>query len=166
MPPFDDLLEANARFAAAFPHAALQGAPARHLTILTCMDTRIDDLATFGLAVGDAHILRNAGGRVTDDVIRSLILSSDVLGTRRFAVVHHTNCGVAAGSNDAIRDAIAATRNVDLSAVDFDAFDDVDQSVRDDLARLRASPLLHPDLEIAGFVYDLADGTLRPVDES
>ena len=160
---FDELLEANARFAENFPGTELTAVPSRHITILTCMDARIDNFAAFGLEVGDAHILRNAGGRVTDDVIRSLVLSNDILGTRYVAVIHHTECGLVGTTNEAIRDAIAVARRVDLSAIDFDPFEDVDQSVRDDLVRLEAAPLLRDDITYAGFAYDVANGVMRAV---
>ena len=169
MAPLNHIFRANARFAEHFSGTAIAASPARKITVLTCMDTRIDDLQAFGLEVGDAHILRNAGGRVTDDVIRSLILSTDELGSRHVAVIHHTRCGLATGSNEAIRARIEAARPVNLQAVDFDPFDDVEASVREDLARLRDCSLLRSDLEFAGFVYDVASGRLsrvEPVAES
>lgn len=159
----DELLEANARFVQDFPGTALTAAPSRRIVILTCMDARIDNFAAFGVDVGDAHVLRNAGGRVTDDVLRSLVLSNDVLGTRHIAVIHHTECGLFGTTNDAIRDRIEGTRDVNLAPVDFDPFTDMDESVREDIGRLEASPLLRSDLEFSGFVYDVADGRLRAV---
>ena len=161
---FDELLDANARFAENFPGTHLTASPSRHITILTCMDARIDNFTAFGLEVGDAHILRNAGGRVTDDVIRSLVLSNDILGTRYVAVIHHTECGLVGTTNEAIRETIEASRPGALSVIDFDPFEDVDQSVRDDLARLDASPLLRDDLTFAGFAYDVGNGVMRPVE--
>ena len=160
---FDQLLTANATYATNFRGTHLTAAPSRRILILTCMDARIDNFTAFGLEVGDAHILRNAGGRVTDDVIRSLLLSSDVLGTRFVAVIHHTQCGLFNTTTEAIRQAIRDDREVDPSAIEFDPFDDVDEAVRTDLARLRASPLLRKDLAYAGFVYDVANGRMRPV---
>lgn len=160
---FDELLEANARYAESFPGTDLTAAPSRHIVILTCMDARIDNFDAFGLSVGDAHILRNAGGRVTDDVIRSLLLSSDVLGTRFVAVIHHTQCGLFGTTNQAIRERILEEHGIDASAIDFRPFQDADESVRDDLARLEASPMLRKDISYAGFVYDVANGRMRPV---
>jgi carbonic anhydrase len=160
---FDELLEANERYAQSFPGTDLTAAPSRQIVILTCMDARIDNFDAFGLAVGDAHILRNAGGRITDDVIRSLLLSSDVLGTRYVAVIHHTQCGLFDTSNEEIRQRVHDERGVDVSAIDFRPFQDADESVRGDLARLAASPLLRKDITIAGFVYDVATGRMRPV---
>jgi carbonic anhydrase len=160
---FDELLEANASYAQTFPGTELTAMPSRHIVILTCMDARIDNFDAFGLAVGDAHILRNAGGRVTDDVIRSLLLSSDVLGTRYVAIIHHTQCGLWGTTNEAIQQRVRDDRDVDASAIDFRPFQDADESVRDDLARLAASPLLRKDITTAGFVYDVANGRMRPV---
>jgi carbonic anhydrase len=160
---FDELLEANANYARTFPGTDLTAMPSRHIVILTCMDARIDNFDAFGLAVGDAHILRNAGGRVTDDVIRSLLLSSDVLGTRYVTVIHHTQCGLWGTTNEVIRQRIQNEHGIDASMIDFRPFQDVDESVRDDLARLVASPLLRKDIGYAGFVYDVANGHMRPV---
>jgi len=160
---FDELLEANERYAERFPGADLTSMPSRQVVILTCMDARIDNFDAFGLAVGDAHILRNAGGRVTDDVIRSLLLSSDVLGTRYVAVIHHTQCGLLGTSNEEIRERLRDERGVDASGVDFRPFRDPDESVREDVARLESSPLLRDDITYAGFIYDVTDGRMRPV---
>ncbi len=160
---FDELLEANASYAQTFPGTDLTAMPSRHIVILTCMDARIDNFDAFGLAVGDAHILRNAGGRVTDDVIRSLLLSSDVLGTRYVAVIHHTQCGLWSTTNEEIQQRIQDEHGIDASTIDFRPFQDADESVRDDLARLAASPLLRKDIGYAGFVYDVANGRMRPV---
>jgi carbonic anhydrase len=162
----EELLEANARYAESFPGTHLTAAPSRHIVILTCMDARIDNFDAFGLEVGDAHILRNAGGRVTDDVIRSLLLSSDVLGTRYVAVIHHTQCGLLGTSNDQIHQAIRDDRSVEATHIDFQPIRDLDESVRADIARLEASPLLRKDMTYAGFVYDVADGRMRPVESA
>ena len=158
---FDELLEANAGYAQSFPGTDLTAAPSRRIVILTCMDARIDNFDAFGLAVGDAHILRNAGGRVTDDVIRSLLLSSDLLGTRYVAVIHHTQCGLYGTTNRAIQQRIQDEHGIDASTIDFRPFQDADESVRDDLARLAADPLLRKDITYAGFVYDVANGRMR-----
>jgi carbonic anhydrase len=162
----EELLEANARYAESFPGTHLTAAPSRHIVILTCMDARIDNFDAFGLEVGDAHILRNAGGRVTDDVIRSLLLSSDVLGTRYVAVIHHTQCGLLGTSNDQIHQAIRDDRSVEATHIDFQPIRDLDESVRADIARLEASRLLRKDMTYAGFVYDVADGRMRPVESA
>lgn len=159
----EELLEANQRYAESFPGTHLTAAPSRHIVILTCMDARIDNFKAFGLEVGDAHILRNAGGRVTDDVIRSLLLSSDVLGTRHVAVIHHTQCGLLGTSNDQIHQAIRDDRGVEATTIDFQPIRDLDESVRADIARLEASPLLRKDITYAGFVYDVANGRMRPL---
>jgi len=163
MTVYDELLAANEAYARDFPGTHLTAAPSRHIVILTCMDARIDNFDAFGLAVGDAHILRNAGGRVTDDVIRSLLLSSDVLGTRHVAVIHHTQCGLLGTSNDQIHQAIRDDRSVEATHIDFQPIRDLDESVRADISRLEASPLLRKDITYAGFIYDVANGKMRPV---
>jgi carbonic anhydrase len=160
---FDELLEANARYAQTFPGTDLTVMPARHIVILTCMDARIDNFDAFGLAVGDAHILRNAGGRVTDDVIRSLLISSDIVGTRHVAVIHHTQCGLRDTTNEQLQQHIQDEREIDAAAIDFRPFQDTDESVREDIALLESSPLLRKDIDYAGFVYDVANGRMRSV---
>jgi carbonic anhydrase len=131
--------------------------PRRHLVILTCMDARLDLFRALGLEVGDAHILRNAGGRATDDAIRSLVVSSHLLGTREVGIIHHTNCGLE-GSTD---EQVAARTGV--SGMAFLTFSDVDESVRDDVAAVRACGLLPPGFVAWGAVYDVDDGAVRVV---
>ena len=160
---FDDVLTGNARYAETCPHGGLGAAPARHLVALTCMDTRIDVPAMLGLAIGDAHILRNAGGRVTDDVIRSLVVSIEVLGTRAVAVIEHTECGMSKATDDDLRALVAERRGVDVSGMEFLTIADQEAAVRADVAVLRSSPLLPPDLAVAGFIYDIRSGRLREV---
>jgi carbonic anhydrase len=159
---FDQLLDRNARYAESFALSGLGSAPAHRLAIVTCMDTRLDVPALLGLAVGDAHVLRNAGGRVTDDVIRSLIVSVEVLGTRAVAVIEHTDCGMAKATDDDLRTLVRERRGADAGAVDFRTIADHGEAIRADVALLRSSPLLPPDLAVAGFLYDVATGRLIP----
>ncbi|HEX5614933.1 MAG TPA: carbonic anhydrase, partial [Acidimicrobiia bacterium] len=137
--------------------------PARHLVVLACMDARLDLFRLLGLEIGDAHILRNAGGRVTDDMIRSLVLSSTALGTREIVVIHHTGCGLHQRTDDELRVAVTERTGADASGMVFFPFDDVARSVRDDVAALRAHPLL-PDMTVWGGVYDVATGHLDVVE--
>lgn len=139
--------------------AARTPEPSRHLVILTCMDARLDLFRSLGLAVGEAHILRNAGGRVSPDVIRSLVVSSHLLGTREVGVIHHTNCGLEGKTNEEI-----ATRT-GAADLDFLAFPEVDASVRSDVDQLRASTLLPDGFTVWGAVYDVDTGGLRVVTE-
>ena len=160
----DRIRTANEAFAAD-PPPAREGRPSSRLTILTCMDTRIDPYRAFGLSAGEAHILRNAGGRATDDAVRSIALSMHVLGTREIGVIHHTRCGLHGGSNADIAAKIAEGGGADASHIDFLPFDDLDQSVADDLAALRGSGLLPADAVLWGGVYDVDSGVLRITDE-
>ncbi len=159
----DDLLEANERYATAFDLGELPPAPKRRLAILTCMDARIEPLRILGLREGDAHVIRNAGGRVTDDAIRSLVLSYKVLGTREIAVIHHTECGLHRVTNDELRAALREEPGVDASGIDFLPFDDLDESVRDDVELIRSSSLIPDTIGVAGFVYDVRTGRMQPV---
>lgn len=133
--------------------------PSGRLVILTCMDARLDLFRSMGLDVGQAHILRNAGGRASDDAIRSLVVSTHLLGTREIGVIHHTNCGLEATTNEAV----AAVTGVDT--IDYLAFDEVDASVRDDVARVRRCGHLPDDVVVWGAVYEVDSGVIRVVDE-
>jgi carbonic anhydrase len=131
--------------------------PARHLVILTCMDARLDLFRSLGLALGDSHILRNAGGRATDDAIRSLVVSSHLLGTREIGIIHHTNCGL-----EGITDDEVATRT-GVANIDYLAFANIEQSVRDDVDTVRGCGFLPEGTTVWGAVYDVDDGELRVV---
>jgi carbonic anhydrase len=166
------LLNCNARYAETFRDGGLHHEPAERLTILTCMDARIEPLAAFGLRLGDAHVLRNAGGRVTEDVLRSVVLSQQLLGTNTIAVIHHTNCGMAGLSSRGFREELERrerTQEVGRGAaraarqIEFLPFTDLEASVREDVGKLRASPLLRPGTAIFGLVYDVTSGQARAV---
>ena len=132
------VLEANQRFANTFDKGDLEIPPARNIAVLTCIDARIDPARALGLEIGDAHVIRNAGGRATDDAVRSLLISSWLLGTREFLVIHHTDCGMEKFTDDAVAEIIAERSGEDVSDVDFLTFGDLDQSVRDDVQRIRS----------------------------
>ena len=157
-----DLLAGNAQFADSFDGGDLPRTPARGLLVLTCMDARIDALATFGLQRGDAHVLRNAGGRATDDVIRSLVVSSRLLGVHSVVVMHHTQCGMATISSRDVRAMLSDIDQEHLEPFDLLAIDDQQQALRDDVAAIRTSPLL-PPLTVAGVMYDVATGRIIPM---
>jgi len=169
------LLEANERYAARPRSArALPAEPARQLAILTCMDARLDPLRFAGLREGDAHVIRNAGGRASDDAIRSLVLSAAVLGTREWLVVHHTRC-VLAGATDAdvrrrvragLREAGTHVAPARLHGVDGLAMPDPAQALVDDVRRIREHPLVSAAVEISGWVLDVASGRLAEVPEA
>jgi carbonic anhydrase len=158
-----DLLAANEAYASTFALGGLPSAPRRNVAVLTCMDSRIDPLRMLGLEPGDAHVVRNAGGRADESAIRSLVVSYRLLGTRTFLVIHHEDCGQARYTNDAIRAGLRDDLGADASQIDFLPFSDLDQSVRDDVRALRESPLIPRDIEVAGLVYDPRSGRLREV---
>jgi carbonic anhydrase len=136
--------------------------PAKHVTIVTCMDSRIDNFRIFGLDSGEAHILRNAGGLVTDDVLRSLVLSQRLLRTREVILMHHTNCGLHGTDEPALRAKIVAETGQEPPYA-FGAFSDIDQAVRTAIARVREHPFLPHRDRVRGFVYEVETGHLREV---
>ena len=160
-----DLLRANARHVAAFDASGLRVRPRRALAILTCMDSRYTAQGVLGLALGDAHVIRNAGGRVTEDVIRSLTLSAALLGTRACVVIHHSDCGLVGRSDEELQQRVVAAAGA-RPPFSFLPFDDLEQSVRDDVQALRACTYFPPDYEVIGFIYDVLTGQLRQVDDS
>lgn len=159
----DEFLTANSAYTGSFTKGSLPMPPARKTAVLVCMDARIDPARALGLEEGDAHVIRNAGGRASDDAIRSLVISNELLGTREFVVIHHTDCGMLTFTNDQLRGKLHDGLGVDASAIDFLPFSDVAQSVRDDLATIRATPLLPKEIPVRGFIYDVTTGALSEV---
>ena len=155
---FRDVLAANEAYARAFPHGGLQARAAEGLAVLTCIDSRIEPLAMLGLDPGDAKILRNAGARVTDDVLRGLVLASHLLGVDRVMVIAHTNCRMT-GTEQDVRAAMRAAGAPDTDELDFLVTEDQAESVRTDVELLRASPYLK-HVRIGGFRYDVENGRL------
>ena len=149
------LLAANEEYASSRAHVA-GSRPTRHLAVLTCMDARIDVFAALGLHLGEAHVIRNAGGRVTDDVLRSLALSSHVLGVDTVVVMQHTTCGLAGVTDDELRGLMGA----DLG---FFPIDDHDSALRGDIELLTTTPYLTPLRVIAGFMYDVESGEIDDI---
>ena len=163
MPELPDLLAANERYATSFTKGDLPMPPGRHVTVLVCMDARLHPEKFLGLDEGDAHVIRNAGGRASDDALRSLIISYKLLGTREFLVIHHTDCGMLTFTNDQLRDMLRNDLNADASGIDFLPFSDLDESVRQDVQTIRSSPLIPDDITVSGFVFDVKTGRLREV---
>jgi carbonic anhydrase len=161
---FDDLLAANKRYASKFHNPGVAGKAAKQLAVLTCIDSRIDPLAMLGLIPGDAKIIRNAGARATDDAIRSLVLSANLLDAKRIIVVQHTDCAMAKSSEEEIAKKVADASGADTSGVHFHAMTDQRAALAEDVAKLRAHPLIPDATEIAGFIYDVTTGELTPVD--
>ena len=159
----DELLANNRAFAASLPARHLDVLPARRLAIVTCMDSRLDVFAALGLRDGEAHILRNAGGVITDDVIRSLAISQRRLGTREVMLIHHTDCGMQALTDDGFRQELQQATGV-APAFAIESFADVDADVRQSVLRVRRSPFLLQDDLARGFVYDVDSHSLREID--
>ena len=161
---FDDLLDASRRYQADFHDPGVAGRAAKGLAVLTCIDSRIAPLAILGLQAGDAKIIRNAGARVTDDALRSLVLAVNLLGVTRVCVVQHTDCAMVGATDDELRERIGTLRGVDAAGWDFLASTDQLATLHDDIGRIRSCPLLPPDLLVAGFVFDVHSGELVAVD--
>ena len=162
--PFDDLLDANRRNQADFAFAGLTGRPRLGLAVVACMDTRIDPLAVLGLQPGDAKILRNAGARVTDDVVRSLAIVVANLGVDRVAVIAHTDCAMDKLTAEELRARVAEASGSPTDDWDPLAVDDQEATLRADVQRLQGDPLLPADLTVGAFVYDVTTGALTPLD--
>ena len=162
MDTIDELIENNRRIAGSLPDRHLDLRPSRRLAIVTCMDSRLDVFAALGLGDGEAHVLRNAGGVITDDVIRSLAVSQRRLGTRETMLVHHTDCGMQKLSDDGFRAELQEATGV-APAFAIESFADVDADLRQSILRVRNSPFLaHRDI-VRGFVYDVDTHRLREV---
>jgi carbonic anhydrase len=157
----DELLARNKQYAQTFPGPA-PGAPALRLAVVACMDSRLDVHGALGLSVGDAHVMRNAGGVVTDDMIRSLVISQRLLGTREIILIHHTDCGMLKFTEDEMKDAIEADTGLRPPWA-TEAFLSPDRSVRNSIARLRTSPFVPHTDRIRGFVFDIGAGLLCEV---
>lgn len=179
----NEVLESNRKYAASFGDKSKLGLPpARRFAILTCMDARLDPAKYAGLAEGDAHVIRNAGGRATDDAIRSLVISYKLLGTQEFFVIHHTNCGMEFFTNEVMRGLLASS--LETAQLTSSGFHDVGkgpgsrageyiewltiadpkQAVIDDVARIRNHPLVPKNIPINGFIYDVHSGKLLEVE--
>jgi len=160
MPLREEILSANERYARDFDKSE---PPSRHFAVVTCMDRRLDPVRFLGLEDGGAYVIRNAGGLVTDDALRSLVISHWLLGTREAVVIAHTDCGMLRFSNEQLRAKLADEADADASSVDFLPFPDLDESVRASLRRISESPLLPDSFAASGFVYDVESGRLREV---
>jgi len=157
---FDDVLAANEAYAQRFRLEGLEPVAAKGLAVLTCMDSRIEPLAMLGLAPGDAKILRNAGARVTDDVLRTLVLASYLLGVGRAMIVAHTKCRMASGDEDGVHEAVAEAGGPDTRSLAFLVTSDQEETLREDVQRVRSWPYL-TNLRVGGFLYDVDTGRLQ-----
>ncbi len=185
MSVLDDVLSANDQYAASFgAKSELALPPARRFAILTCMDARLDPAKYAGLSEGDAHVIRNAGGRASDDAIRSLVISYKLLGTREWFVIHHTDCGMEFFSDDVMRgllgqsleaaelgpdgfrDIGSGPGSTEATFIDWLTISDRDQSVVEDVSRIRAHPLVPRTIPIYGYVYDVKTGKLIEIPDA
>jgi carbonic anhydrase len=181
----NEVLIANQDYAENFDKGDLPMPPGRHFAILTCMDARLDPAKYAGLSEGDAHVIRNAGGRASDDAIRSLVISYKLLGTREWFVIHHTNCGMEFFTNDIMSDLLGSslkTASLDENACWHDGCEgpgsaegkyinwltikDQAQSVLEDVVRIKSHPLVPSDIPVYGYIYDVATGRLIEVPEA
>lgn len=163
MSVIDEVLEANQIYARTHELRPLTPRPQRKLAILTCMDTRLS-IRTMGLKTGDAHIIRNAGGIVTDDTLRSLVISHHLLGTEEFMIINHTDCGLMHATEDELRARIQnRTGTAAVAPAFFYAFKNIDENVRHQLQKLRTHPWIPKEVTVRGFVYDVVTGLLREI---
>jgi len=158
---FDEFIQADERYAATFTKGDLPMPPGRKIAVVACMDARLDPAKFLGLEEGDAHVIRNAGGRAAD-AIRSLVISQHLLGTREIAVIHHTDCGMLTFTEEQLHQKLHDELHVHAE-IEFLPFTDVEQSVRDDVEIIRTSPLLLSNVPVRGYVYDVHTGRLHAV---
>ena len=161
---FADVLQANAEYEREYNATGLTGTAARGLAVVTCMDSRIDPLHVLGMKPGDVKILRNAGARVTEDVMRTLVLASYLLGVNRVLVMPHTDCRMASAEEWQVHEQIMDRFGVDTRSVEFRTETDQIGALVTDVTRLRAYPLLPAELVVAGAVLDISTGALKPID--
>ncbi len=159
----DEFLQANEKYAAQFKKGDLPLPPARKVAVLACMDARLDPARILGLAEGDAHVIRNAGGRAAD-ALRSLVISEQLLGTNTIVIIHHTDCGMLTFTDADIHEKVRSELSADADHIAFLPFKDLEQSVRDDIAFLRISTLIPDSITIRGFIYDVTTGRLHEVE--
>ena len=162
MSVIDELVRENETYAGTFDKGGLPMPPARHVAVITCMDARLLPSRILGLEEGDAHVIRNAGGRA-EDALRSLVISQRLLGTQEVLVVHHTDCGMLTFDNPTLYGICQADLGADASDIDFLPFGDLEQSVREDVELIRSSPLIAKDTPVTGFVYDVKTGKIHEV---
>ncbi len=161
---FKDLTEANAEYVKSFKYSDLTGVAQRGLAIVTCMDSRINPLSVVGMRSGDAKILRNAGARVTEDVLRTLVLATYLLGVKRILIMPHTECRMAENTEEEIHTQIDEKFGVNTSSLEFNTTTDQLGALAKDVNRVRSYPLLNTGVEVGGAIYDVKTGAIAPID--
>ena len=160
MVELNKILSANEEYSSDFKHGNLPIPPSRKLAVLACMDARLTVEEFLGLGTGDSHIIRNAGGIATDDAIRSLIISHELLGTQEFLVVNHTDCGILTFTDEELQKKLADKYQADASGLKFHSFPNLEQNVRNQVDRIKSTPFLPKDIPVYGFTYDVRTGKL------
>jgi carbonic anhydrase len=163
-PSFDDVLAGNRRFVESYHETGMSGRAAKHLALITCMDSRIDPLAVLGMEAGDMKILRNAGARVTDDVLRTLVLATYLLEVDRVIVMPHTDCRMAKSTETQVHQTILDTSGVDTRSLEFRTIDDPLRTLEADVQRIRSFPFIPDHVAVAGAMYDVVTGELTLYD--
>lgn len=163
-PAFDDVLAGNRKFVEHYQESTLSGRAAKHLALITCMDSRIDPLQVLGMEAGDMKILRNAGARVTDDVLRTLVLATYLLDVNRIIVMPHTDCRMAKGTESQVHDTIFERTGVDTRSLEFRTIDDPLETLAADVQRIRSFPFIPDNVVVAGEMYDVFSGELTMYD--
>lgn len=164
MTAFDDLLAANRAYAERFEYSGFDGIAKAGVAIVTCMDSRIDPLGMIGLAPGDAKILRNPGGRVTDQALVALVLGVTLLKVDRVLIIEHTRCAMASSTEDELRRRVGSEAGTDASWMSLGVIDDQAAAIRYDIAKVKAHPLIGDHVAVGGFIYDVDSGKLTPVE--
>jgi carbonic anhydrase len=161
---FKDLTDANSEYIKTFKYSELTGVAQKGLAIVTCMDSRINPLSVVGMRSGDAKILRNAGARVTEDVLRTLVLATYLLGVKRILIMPHTQCRMAENTEEEIHEKIEADFGVNTSSLEFRTTNDQIGALKKDVNRVRSYPLLNQGVSVGGAIYDVKTGSITPID--
>ena len=159
----DSIISQNKKYAENFTYGDLPPHPSEKIAILACMDARIPVNEVLGFKIGEAHIIRNAGGIVTDDALRSLIVSHEMLGTEKIIVINHTECGMATFKDEDLQNRITEKYNSNASGIKFHSFSDLEENVKDQIKKIRTSPFLANIASVHGFIYDIKTGKIKEI---
>jgi len=163
MTELDKIIDANELYSHNFKHGSLPIPPARKLAVLACMDARLNVNEALGLETGDAHIIRNAGGIATDDAIRSLIISHELLGTQEFVVINHTDCGMLTFTDKDLQKGLTQKYKSDAGEIKFYSFPNLEENVKNQVNKIKSTPFLPSDIPVNGFIYDVRTGKIEKI---